>query len=177
LTDRLVVIKEWSGKYAINEAYRPIAEGLVKKYPELRHIAPAAIIFIDNTEGSGKSRDKYKSAQTGKLPEKWSDVIHQLTGRRFDYYIEFFKRNIEQMSREQIVALVYHELRHIGPDGEIIHHDIEDWANMHYKLGANWASTRATIPDLLADGVDWDSITGPRLFDEPGDERKLKAVK
>lgn len=94
----------------------------------------------------------------------------------FEYYIEFFKRNIADLSREQIIAVVYHELRHIGPDGEIVLHDIEDWANMHYKLGPRWATTKAAIPDLLAEGVDWDSIRGPqlRLFE---DERVLRVVK
>lgn len=175
-TSRLVVLPEWGGKYVINEAYRPIAEKLVEKYTELRFKLVDEILFVDNTEDKGKQKDKFKKAQVGKIPEKYQEIIKQLTGRGFSYIMEFYKRNIEMMSREQIIALVYHELRHIGADGDLILHDIEDWANMHYKLGPDWSSTMRAIPDLLKDGVDWDSITGPNLFDNPESPR-LKAVK
>jgi len=159
--------------YVINEVYRPIAEALVDKYQELRHVIVNDILFVDNTESKGKHKNKLKNAQIGKIPEKYQDIIYQLTGRVFTYIMEFFKRNIEAMSREQIIALIYHELRHIGPNGEIILHDIEDWENMVRHLGPDWSCKNRAILDLLAEGVDWNSITGPRLFDE----RVLKVVK
>lgn len=170
---RLVVVDEWSGKYLVNEFYRPIAEALVKKFDEIKHVPVEYILFIDNTDSKGMNRNKIKYAQIGKLPEKWLEVIYQLTGRSFGYFMEVFKRNIQDLSREQIVALIYHELRHIGKDGEIVLHDIEDWANMHYKLGPDWANTKRVIPDLLEEGINWDIIYTPRLFEEP----KLRAVK
>lgn len=170
---RLVVVNEWTGNYAINESYRPIAEALAMKFDELKHIAVTDIIFIDNNEGKGKHKNKIKYAQIGKLPDKWQQIIKQLTGRSFYYFIEIFKTNTRNMNREQIVALIYHELRHIGRDGEIVLHDIEDWVNMHYQLGSDWADARRIIPDLLQDGVNWDNITVPRLFDEP----RLKVLK
>lgn len=165
-TPRLVVVPEWTGKFVINEAYRPIAEALVKKYRELRHIAVGSILFIDNTEGTGKSRDKKKYAQTGKVPEKWHQVIAQLTGRKFEYYIEFFKRNTAEMSREQLIALVYHELRHIDHEGNLRHHEVEDWDIMLKALGENWATTHSRIPDLLAEDVNWDRILDANLFNQ-----------
>lgn len=79
------------------------------------------------------------------------------------------------MSREQIYALIYHELRHIGTDGKMVDHEINDWINMVEKLGMNWNTTRAPIPDLLDEGIDWDSITGPAtLFPA---ETTLRVVK
>lgn len=140
----LVVVKEWGGKYVVNEAYRPIAEALVKKYEELRHIPVADILFVDNTEGTGKNKNKKKLAQVGKIPEKWMEIIHQLTGKSFGYFMEFFKRNTQDMGREQIIAVIYHELRHIGRDGELVLHDIEDWANMHYKFRLDGYETHNT---------------------------------
>lgn len=171
--ERIVVVDEWSGKFNINEAYRLIAQALVEKFRELRHIPVKSILFLDNTEDSGKSRDRVKNAQIGKVPEKWQELIYQMTGRAFLYFMEFFKKNTEHMSREQIVALVYHELRHIDTKGDLCHHDIEDWGEMIRGLGVNWSSTKSMIPDLLDDDVDWDNITVPSLFDE----RRLKAVK
>ena len=41
------------------------------------------------------------------------------------------------------------------------------------KLGPDWASTKAYIPDLLDEAVDWDSIRVLTLFEES----KLKLVK
>ncbi|MTI82612.1 MAG: hypothetical protein FH756_01675 [Firmicutes bacterium] len=165
-SSRLVVVDEWTGKHVINEAYRPIAQALVERYPELGHIAVKDILFVDDMESTGKHKDKYKFAQISKVPEKWHQIIYQMTGKSFGFMMEFFKRNIESTSREQVIALVYHELRHIDIDGELKSHDIEDWANMHYKLGFNWAETKRRIPNLLDDEFNWDEITGPRLFDD-----------
>lgn len=173
LTRKLVKVDSWGGKYLINEAYRPIAEALVDKYEELSHIIPAVILFVDNISGSGSSLDKKKYAQISKIPGKWSEIIKQLTGRTFDYVMEFFKLNIYEMSQEQIIALIYHELRHIDRGGDLKHHDLEDWAEMLEKLGPNWATTKASIPDLLDEDVDWDSIQVRGLFPEA----QLKLVK
>jgi hypothetical protein len=76
------------------------------------------------------------------------------------------------MSREQIVALLYHEMRHIQiVEGKfaVVCHDIEDWVPMIQKLGADWSSEDRKIPDLLDDSVtDWSSIEGRQqtLFSE-----------
>ena len=59
------------------------------------------------------------------------------------------------MSREQIIALIYHELRHIGPDGDIIKHDVEDWNNMIATLGTDWATTQSRIKNLIEDEIIW----------------------
>ncbi|CCO08252.1 putative metallopeptidase [Desulforamulus hydrothermalis] len=174
---RIVVVDEWNGKYVINDAYRPIAEALVCKFEELKHVPVKAILFIDNTEGTGKSMNKIKYAQIGKVPEKWQEIIYQVTGRTFQYFMEIFKRNIREMSREQIIALVYHELRHIDYDGGLKHHDIEDWSEMVYGLGLNWSSTKTVIPDLLAEGIDWSNINEmgqQKLFK---DNRTLRVIK
>ncbi len=64
-----------------------------------------------------------------------------------------------RMSAEQVVALVYHELRHIDEDGDLVKHDIEDWDSMVATLGKDWNSTKAEILDLLDDEFPgWDSL-------------------
>lgn len=171
----LVVVDEWNGKYLINEYYRPIAEKLVEKFPELQYAPVKNILFVENTEDERKKSHKLVCAQISKIPGRWEEIIHQMTGKQFAYMIEIFKENVKGMSREQIVALIYHELRHIqlttdgdGPKIDLVGHDIDDFVNMIEKLGANWNYTRARIPDLLDDSItDWDSIQGPpTLFPE-----------
>ncbi|WP_406244149.1 putative metallopeptidase [Tissierella carlieri] len=41
-------------------------------------------------------------------------------------YLKTRKYFIERMQREQIIALIYHELIHIREDGDMVKHDIED---------------------------------------------------
>jgi len=171
----LVVVDEWSGKYFINEYYRPIAEKLVEKFPELKYAPVKNILFVENTEDERKKSHKTVFAQISKIPGRWEQIIQQMTGKQFEYMIEIFKENVAGMSREQIVAVIYHELRHIqltmdgdSPKIDLVGHDIDDFINMIEKLGANWPNTRARIPDLLDDSItNWDSIQGPpTLFPE-----------
>lgn len=168
-------LKVFDGKFLINESYRLIAAALIKKYPELKHIAVNSILFVEDTESVKKSKGKTVFAQISQIPEKWSDIVYQAHGKPFDYLMEIYKINLYQMSQEQVIALIYHELRHIGTDGKIIDHDINDWTNMVEKLGADWNVTKGSIPNLLEDGIDWESITGPaNLFPA---EVTLKVVK
>ena len=173
LNKALIKVDSWTGQYLVNEAYRPIAEALAKKYRELEHIKVNEILFIDNTTGTGTTLDKRKNAQLGKIPARWQEVLRQLTGRRFYYFMEMFKQNISEMSREQIITLIYHESKHIGLDGDLRHHDIEDWLEVAENLGVDWAAPYKALPDLLDDAVDWDSIQDLGLFPET----QLKLVK
>ena len=157
----IITVEEFTDKFRINESYRPIAAALIKKYPELKHIAVESILFVEDTETIKKNKGQIVFAQISAIPEKWSDIVYQATGQPFEYLLEIFKINTAMMSREQIIALIYHELRHIGEDGKIIDHEINDWINMVEKLGVNWNVTKGSIPDLLDVDVDWESIEGP----------------
>jgi len=178
----IIAVDEFNGKYKINEDYRPIAEALFAKFKELEYVPVKNILFIENTEDKRKKNNSVVYAQISKMPPKFEEIIYQVTKRRFEYMLEIFKENTILMSREQIVALIYHELKHIqlvqskdGPKIDIVGHDVEDWLNMVEKLGLNWATTKGSIPDLLGKGVNWESIEGPmNLFPA---ETSLKLVR
>lgn len=171
-TRNLVVVDEWNGKYLINEYYRPIAEKLVEKFRELQYAPVNNILFVENTEDKRKVGHKLVFAQISKISVRWQEIIAQMTGKQFAFMIELFKENMYGMSREQVVAVIYHELRHIqlttDPKIDLVGHEIDDFVNMIEKLGANWATTRTRIPDLLDDTIaNWDDILGPpTLFPE-----------
>jgi len=182
-TQSIIAIEEFSGKYKINENYRPIAEALVEKYDELKYVPVKNILFIENTEDKRKKNNSIVYAHISKLPGKWEDIIYQITKKNFEYMMEIFKENTMQMSRTQIIALIYHELKHIqlvksdqGPKIDIVRHDVEDWFNMVEKLGVNWAaSTKGHIPNLLDKDINWENIEGPaNLFPA---EPSLRLVK
>lgn len=178
----IIAVEEFNGKYKINENYRPIAEALKTKFKELEYVPVKNILFIENTEDKRKKNNSTVYAQISKMPPKFEEIIYQVTGKYFEYMLEIFKENTMLMSREQIVALVYHELRHIqlvskkdGPEVDLVSHEVEEWINMVEKLGLNWQGTMSQVPDLLADGVNWESIEGPmNLFPA---ETSLKLVK
>jgi len=135
-----------------NFIYKPIATRLIKKFEELKHIKPSKILFIedmDYEEPKSSKPKKYWRARISKANKQFSEM----TG--YEYILETRNYYIERMSREQIIALIYHELRHIGKDGDMVKHDIEDWNNMIATLGTDWATTQAKIKNLLEDEILW----------------------
>ena len=160
-----LAVPDWKGQYVIREQFRPIAEALVAKYPELKHIRVDQVLFVADTTGTGKDQDKRKKAQIKPIPAKWTEILHQVTRQWYTWLMEFFAMNCSGLRHEQYVALVYHELRHIGLDGKPCAHDIEDWQEMIGALGVDWNAQReddGEFPDLLAPGVDWDRLMGQR---------------
>lgn len=162
-----LAVNEWGGRFLINEAYRDIAEGLREKVPAVGHVPVPRILFVDNIDGTGKSLNQRKSAQIQKIPLMWKEIIEQMTGKGFDYVMQFYKANIQEMSKDQVTILVLHEMRHVGTEGEIIHHDIQEFSDILQRVGFNWGTTKRKLPDLLSDKVAWDKIQGPpNLFDQ-----------
>ncbi|MDF2545801.1 MAG: hypothetical protein K0R93_699 [Anaerosolibacter sp.] len=133
--------KHWIKNYL----YRPIAERLVEKFPELKHVKPNLILFLEDVDFAPGSAKNLWIAQM-KLANK---QLSAMTG--YQYILETRSYYIDSMQREQLIALLYHELRHIDKDGDIVKHDVEDWSNMVATLGIDWATTQATIQDLLSD--------------------------
>ena len=96
---------------------RPIAEALIKKYDELHHIDPDKILFVVNHKSSG-SKKQMTLAKTTKISPKWTELLYQLGSCSYFYMIEFYAKTTAAMDESQMVALVYRELRRIGPEGE-----------------------------------------------------------
>ena len=135
--------KHWIKNYY----YRPIAEKLIQKFEELGHIKPNSILFLENTawEPSKTNTKKTWIARISNaniyLRETWG----------YSYLIETREYFMNNMSREQIIATIYHELLHIDKDYELRSHDIEDWEWMVATLGKDWAETQSQIANLLDD--------------------------
>ncbi|WP_129600594.1 putative metallopeptidase [Anaerophilus nitritogenes] len=126
-----------------NYRYRPIAERLVEKFEEISHVKPRLILFLEDTEWEPGTAKQPWIAQT-KLANK---QLQRMTG--YQYIIETREYYTEKMQVEQLAALLYHELRHIDKDGSILKHDVEDWSNLVATLGKDWATTQATIKNIL----------------------------
>lgn len=135
-----------------NFIYRPIANKLVKKFEEIKHVMPSKILFIEDMEWEEPKGAKPKRHWMARISNA-NKQFAEITG--YGYILETRNYYIERMQREQIIALIYHELRHIDKFGDLQPHDIEDWNNMIATLGTDWATTQAEIKDLLEDQILW----------------------
>lgn len=135
-----------------NYLYRPIAEKLVLKFKELKHIRPKKILFIEDTLYEPKGDKKSWVARIGKA----SKQFQAMTG--YEYICQLREYYVDKMNAEQVIALIYHELRHIDLEGDLVKHDIEDWSNMIATLGADWAETKAQIKNILEDDFEWEQL-------------------
>lgn len=134
------------GKWQIrNYLYYPLVKKLIGKFKELNHIHYSKILFLVDEYWEPGSAARNWIAKTSKanaqLRESWG----------YDYIIEIRQYYTEKMDDAQVVALIYHELRHIGAGGELKDHDIEDWDNMIATLGKDWAQNEISIPNILDD--------------------------
>jgi hypothetical protein len=149
----------FTDKYWIkNDMYGGIAELLVSKFSELAHINVHEILFLEDVI--------WEEKPTGKRPwiAKTSKANQWLVNTWGYRYVTQIRRYFtEKMSTEQLVALIYHELRHIGPYDDIVPHDIEDWSNMIATMGVDWDRTSTEIVDILDDEFPgWQDFRLPR---------------
>ncbi|MCT4507923.1 MAG: putative metallopeptidase [Tepidibacter sp.] len=136
-----------------NYLYKTIAEKLVERFPEIRHIHPRTILFIEDMEWKPTAAKQPWIARI----KKANNELESMLG--YEYVLETRNYYIERMSNNQVIALIYHELRHIDEDGSLKKHDIEDWSNMVATLGKDWATTPEAIENILGDDFEgWDDL-------------------
>jgi predicted metallopeptidase len=144
----------------VNSRMRPIAEKLIAKYNELKHIKADNVLFVLNKKKSG-GKKRLVLAKTFQISPKWQDLLFQISSTGYTHVIEFYEKPTSVLDQNQMTALVYHELAHIDPDGRMrYYHDTEDWWRMIAGLGRDWSCPYVTCPDLLADDVNWETLLG-----------------
>jgi hypothetical protein len=162
-------------KYEIVEPYRQVAERLCAKFPkELENAAQVVnnILFIRNHEDRPTYKGRPKGAAVYVVPTKYHDILYATTGLCIDYILELYPQNWMGLTHAHITMLIYHQLRHIDREGKITLHDVEDWKEVEQKAGPDWLAVE--IPDLLAEGVTWETFKVRSLFEEPGQEQAVK---
>jgi len=134
-----------------NDVYRPIANKLVARFEEFKHIRPEKILFLEDMDWTPGANSWIARVS------KSNKQMKQMVG--YEYVLETRNWYTKDMSKEQIIALIYHELKHIDEDGNLIKHDVEDWGEMVATLGVDWATTQGNIINILDDDFeDWDEL-------------------
>lgn len=71
-----------------------------------------------------------------------------------DFVIVIYEPNIVEFTDAQIQVLLYHEMLHIGYDGKIQQHDIEDFYYVIMKHGISWQKDENLKPIVPISGGD-----------------------
>ncbi len=173
-----------SAEYQSAGLYQSYARALVQKMPELRHVPIGSIEIVQNVAKNAKPRRVRQTKVTDKpksklvkyaVTRRLSPLLQYLT--RKQYVIEVFQDACQNFSREQRQLLMYHELKHIAEDGKLTKHDIEEWGQVTRSIGADWAVTQRSLPDILAPDFDWSLWRAPQItFAEVAAEGQPEAV-
>ena len=148
------------------------SRGLIAKYDELRHIDPTRYFFgepqkLRKQETDGPCQDLQD------IPEVDGDTLPARACSYF-YTIEFYAKTTAAMDESQMVALVYRELRRIGPEGDPGPRCARLVAIL-MGLGRKWFYPDSTCPNLLDENVDWKKLMG-QYYEKSGLQRRSRSV-
>lgn len=123
----------------MNVKFQEIAEDLIIEREELKDLreSDVTVILLDSDSAKKNKREKV-FGQCEKVADKWKWAVP------CDFTITLFKPNIIGLTEEQIRILIFHELLHIGIDGDkmfIRDHDLKDFKVIIDEFGVNWNAT------------------------------------
>lgn len=122
--------------YRESEELRSLAEAVMEEHPDVSHLKEFGCrIAYFISDKMKKSSQKIVFADTEKVKEKYKALVD------YDFIITFYEPCIQDLSDKAIKILMYHELMHIGYDGDkckIIPHDTEDFKRILELFGVNW---------------------------------------
>lgn len=123
----------------LNEEYQSIAQELIDTEPELAYIKESDVTIVClSSEHEKKTKEKIIFGQCEKVAEKYK------WGIPADFTITIFEPNVVDFSLDQLRILIFHELLHVGIDGETLYcrpHDTEDFKTIITRFGVDWAQT------------------------------------
>lgn len=159
--------------------YRYIVEALIAKFGEhelqgAARFAPTLVI-VENVKKKPSKANKRTCAKVLKVPERFREIFLQLTdGRNVTHVLEIYRKNCVAFEENHYKVLLYHELKHVGMDGSLMPHDVEEWFDVLVGLGPRWPANE--IPDLLQPDISWKNImlARPGLWKQEPDEPNLQ---
>ena len=124
-------------KYTESEQLKNIAKTVMTEFDELVHLDDQELrIGYQYSDQEKKNRDKIVYADTEVIKEKLKEFCP------YDFIITFYEPNCSSLDEEHLKRLMYHELLHVGWEGEnkfrVTPHDCEDFRAVIDKWGVNW---------------------------------------
>ena len=152
---------ERTARYRHREDLRDLAARLCEKFPSrLGNVYPTQIAFLTNGEDKPVNKGRRALAKCFRL----SPREEFLTG--YTHVVEFYTWHTSHLSANQLTLLLYHELLHIGEEGKLQAHDVEEFGEVIDTFGREVLDYRnERLPDILDETFDWGGIRRPTLFD------------
>lgn len=129
----------------ISERYTAIGKYLIENVDELNHLEGESIIYLSSTaEKKSKRHRVYGECEKVQDKNKWAIPC--------DFTITLFEPNLKELTIEQIVIVIWHELLHVGVDGDtryVCRHDLNDFKSIIERFGVNWSDKGKIINDEL----------------------------
>jgi len=128
---------------------RRLALRIIKAYPEaLGHIEIDRVAFyLEITGTPARCGRRVAGGACFKVRPPFRETL-ALAGSKVEWIVAFFSAETEGKSDEWLAVLMLHELMHIGPDGKLVEHDIEDFSTVLHTAGIDWAEDR-NVPDII----------------------------
>ena len=128
--------------YTKSEQLEKIALELMGEFDELCHLDNAECrIAYQYSDQEKKNRDKVVYADTETIKDKLKVFCP------YDFLITFYEPNCDGLDDEHLKRLMYHELKHVGFEGDnkfrVIPHDLEDFRDCVSKWGIDWIKSEA----------------------------------
>ena len=124
--------------FKMDKELRDIVQETILAYDQFVVLKDARILVL-YCDQDKKSRGKRVFADT----KKTNELYEFITG--YDFIITFYA-GVEMMSASALRVLAYHELLHIGYEVRgmsvvkwIIPHDVEDFRDVIWRFGVDWA--------------------------------------
>lgn len=121
--------------YKISNYLEALGNECIVKYEELNHLDTCRIKYLE-CDKKRKSGNKKIYADCHKVPEKEKAICN------IDFIITFYHDSFD-LSDYAKEILMFHELLHVGYDGEncyTISHDLEDFKLIINTFGTDWVS-------------------------------------
>lgn len=130
----------------VSEKYTKIGKFLIEQCEELRNLDGESIIYLSSTaEKKSKRRKVLGECEKVQEKNKWAIPC--------DFTITLFEPNLIGLTDDQVAMVVYHELLHVGTDGDnrwVKPHDLNDFKKVVERFGTDWNLPGQTCKDELA---------------------------
>ena len=130
----------------VSEKYAKIGKFLIEQCEELKNLDGESIIYLSSTaEKKSKKRKVLGECEKVQEKNKWAIPC--------DFTITLFEPNLIGLTDDQVAIVVYHELLHIGTDGDsrwVKQHDLDDFKKVVERFGTDWYIPGQTCKDGIA---------------------------
>ena len=118
-----------------------IALELMNEFDDLAHLDDEGLrIAYQYSDQEKKNRDMIVHADTEVVKEKYREFMP------YEFLITFYEPNCKDLDAEHLKRLMYHELKHVGFEGDskfrVIPHNLEDFRECIDKWGVDWIRSK-----------------------------------